>query len=112
MREEIFGPVLCVIKVKDIDEAIEYANSSDYGLGAAIWSESPRTLYRVSRKLKAGTVWQNYNVTSTVEAPYGGIKNSGIGREDGLHGLREYLCVKNNMQYVGAEYENFYGFNN
>ena len=60
--------------------------------------------------MKAGTVWQNYNVTSTVEAPYGGIKNSGIGRDDGLHGLREFLRVKNNMQYVGEEYENFYGF--
>lgn len=110
MKEEIFGPVLLVTKVKNLDEAIEYANNTDYGLGAAVWSENPRTLYRAGKLLKAGTVWQNYNVTSTPEAPYGGNKNSGFGREDGIHGLREFLCVKNNMQYVGAEYDNFYGF--
>ena len=110
MKEEIFGPVLMVTKVKDLDEAIAYANQTDYGLGAAVWSENPKTLYRAGKLLKAGTVWQNYNVTSTPEAPYGGNKNSGFGREDGLHGLREFLCVKNNMQYVGPEYENFYGF--
>lgn len=110
MKEEIFGPVLMVTKVKSLDEAIEYANNTDYGLGAAVWSENPKTLYRAGKLLKAGTVWQNYNVTSTPEAPYGGNKNSGFGREDGLHGLYEFLCVKNNMQYVGEEYENFYGF--
>ena len=110
MKEEIFGPVLLVTKVKDLDEAIKYANNTDYGLGAAVWSENPRTLYRAGKLLKAGTVWQNYNVTSTPEAPYGGNKNSGFGREDGIHGLKEFLCVKNNMQYVGPEYENFYGF--
>lgn len=110
MKKEIFGPVLMVTKVKDLDEAIEKANNTDYGLGAAVWSENPRTLYRAGKLLKAGSVWQNYNVTSTPEAPYGGNKNSGFGREDGLHGLREFLCVKNNMQYVGPKYENFYGF--
>ena len=99
-----------VTKVKDLDEAIEKANDTDCGLGAAVWSENPRTLYRAGKLLKAGSVWQNYNVTSTPEAPYGGNKNSGFGREDGLHGLREFLCVKNNMQYVGPKYENFYGF--
>lgn len=109
MKEEIFGPVLCACKIKDIDEGIERANSSDYGLGAAIWSENPRTLYWAGKKLKAGTVWQNYNVTSTPEAPYGGIKNSGVGRDDGLHGLYEFLRVKNNMQFVGTEYDNFFG---
>lgn len=110
MKKEIFGPVLMVTKVKDLDEAIEKANNTDYGLGAAVWSENPRTLYRAGKLLKAGSVWQNYNVTSTPEAPYGGNKNSGFGREDGIHGLREFLCVKNNMQYVGSKYENFYGF--
>lgn len=110
MKKEIFGPVLMVTKVKDLDEAIEKANDTDCGLGAAVWSENPRTLYRAGKLLKAGSVWQNYNVTSTPEAPYGGNKNSGFGREDGLHGLREFLCVKNNMQYVGPKYENFYGF--
>ncbi len=110
MVKEIFGPVMMVTKVKDLDEAIALANDTDCGLGAAVWSENPKTLYRAGKALKAGSVWQNYNVTSTPEAPYGGNKNSGFGREDGLHGLREFLCVKNNMQYVGEKYEDFYGF--
>ncbi|MEG1196243.1 MAG: aldehyde dehydrogenase family protein [Clostridia bacterium] len=108
MQEEIFGPVVCATKIQDIDEGIEKANSSAYGLGAAIWSENPRTLYWAGKRLKAGTVWQNYNVTSTLEAPYGGIKNSGIGRDDGPHGMYEFMRVKNNMQFVGKEYDNFW----
>lgn len=110
MKEEIFGPVIMVAKVKDLDEAIVRANNTDTGLGAAVWSQNPKTLYRAGKLLKAGSVWQNYNVTSTPEAPYGGNKNSGFGREDGRHGLHEFLCVKNNMQYVGEEFENWYGF--
>lgn len=109
MQKEIFGPVVCATKVSSVDEAIELANANDYGLGAAIWSENPKTLYWAGKKLKAGTVWQNYNVTSTPEAPYGGIKNSGVGRDDGIHGLYEFLRVKNNMQYIGKDYDNFWG---
>lgn len=109
MQKEIFGPVICVTRISSVDEGIEKANSSQYGLGAAIWSENPKTLYWAGKRLKAGTVWQNYNVTSTPEAPYGGIKNSGIGRDDGSHGMYEFLRVKNNMQFVGNEYDNFWG---
>ncbi|MBM3707926.1 MAG: aldehyde dehydrogenase [Actinobacteria bacterium] len=99
-QEEIFGPVLSVIKYKDIKDAISMANDSQYALGATIWSENIRTLYWTSRKLNAGVVWMNTNMRSNIEAPYGGNKNSGLGREKGLIGLMEYLKVKNNILSV------------
>ncbi len=110
VREEIFGPVLCVLTYRDEDEAVRLANDTEFGLGAAVWSENPRVLYRMSKKLDAGTVWQNCNVMSKLEAPYGGNKNSGIGRENGTHGILEYMKTKNNIVYVGNEYDNFFGF--
>ena len=109
-REEIFGPVLAVMRYKDIDEAINMANDNNYGLGATIWSENPRTLYWTSKKLDAGTVWMNTNVMSKIEAPYGGNKDSGLGREDGTIGLKEYLKIKNNILFVGKQYDNYYNF--
>ena len=109
-QEEIFGPVLVVIRYKGLEEAIKQANDNDYGLSATIWSENPRTLYWTAKKLNAGTVWMNTNVMSKIEAPYGGNKDSGLGREDGTIGLKEYLKVKNNILFVGKKYDNFYGF--
>lgn len=111
-REEIFGPVLVVTKYKQLDDAINMANDNEYALGATIWSENIRTLYWASKRIDAGIVWLNTNVMSKIEAPYGGNKNSGLGREDGTIGLKEYLRVKNNVLFVGKEYDNFYGFKN
>ena len=110
VREEIFGPVLVVLKYKTEEEAVALANDTEFGLGAAVWSEDPRTLYHMSKKIDAGTVWQNCNVMSKLEAPYGGNKNSGIGRENGTQGILEYMKTKNNILYVGKEYDNFFGF--
>ncbi|MGA2547654.1 MAG: aldehyde dehydrogenase family protein [Rectinemataceae bacterium] len=110
VREEIFGPVLVVQKYTNLAEAVKLANDNDYGLSATVWSESPRTLFAVARKLDAGTVWMNTNVRSRMEAPYGGNKNSGIGREYAMIGLKEYLKVKNTILYLAGEYENPYGF--
>jgi acyl-CoA reductase-like NAD-dependent aldehyde dehydrogenase len=93
-----------------MDEAVAMANDTMFGLGAAIWSENPRTLYNVSKRLDAGTVWQNCNIMSKLEAPYGGNKNSGIGRENGTHGILEYMKTKNNILFVGEQYDNFFGF--
>ncbi len=109
-QEEIFGPVLVVIRYKELEEAIKLANDNNYGLAATIWSENPRTLYWAAKKLDAGTVWMNTNVMSKIEAPYGGNKDSGLGREDGALGLKDYLKVKNNILFVGKEYDDFYGF--
>ena len=110
VQEEIFGPVLAVIKYRSIDDAVAMANDNQYALGATVWSENPRTLYWAAKRIDAGIVWLNTNVMSKIEAPYGGNKNSGFGREDGTIGLKEYLKVKNNVLYVGKEYGNFYGF--
>ena len=108
MQKEIFGPVLMIVKVRDIQEAVERANRSDYGLGAAIWSEDEEALEWASHELQAGTVWLNHNITSTLEAPYGGIKNSGFGRQYSTQGLLEYVYIKNHMQYQAKPYFDFY----
>lgn len=96
-REEIFGPVLSVIPYDTIEEAVAIANDTPFGLGAAIYSENIRTLMTVGEMLDAGSVWENCTAVSQIEAPFGGNKNSGIGREDGLHGLKEYLKVTNHI---------------
>jgi acyl-CoA reductase-like NAD-dependent aldehyde dehydrogenase len=94
-QEEIFGPVLSVLTFSDVDEAIRLANDTMYGLAAAVWTRDLNTAFRVSRGLQSGTVWVNaYHSTSIVFMPYGGYKQSGIGREMGHEGLDEYLETK------------------
>ena len=100
-QEECFGPVLPLMKVRDLDEAIERANSSPYGLGSAIWSENDKRIERFIDRIHAGMVWVNYKPLSLPEAPFGGVKDSGIGRELGAEGLNEYLETKAVRKYVG-----------
>jgi acyl-CoA reductase-like NAD-dependent aldehyde dehydrogenase len=109
-QEEVFGPVLAVTKYKTLDEAVELANATRFGLGAAIFSEDIRTIHRVAEKLDAGTVWMNCVSKSNIETPFGGNRNSGLGREDGLEGLLEYMKTKNHILYLAPEYDNFFGF--
>lgn len=109
-QEEVFGPVLAVTRFHTLDEAVELANATRFALGAAIFSEDPRELYWTAERLDAGTVWMNCSSKSNIETPFGGNRNSGIGREDGQEGLLEYLKVKNHIQYVGKPYEDAYGF--
>jgi acyl-CoA reductase-like NAD-dependent aldehyde dehydrogenase len=91
-REEIFGPVLCLITYKDIDEAIEIANDTDYGLSAGIFGPE-REAREVANKIKAGYI--TINKGSAMEnAPFGGFKQSGLGREGGIFGIEEFLEVK------------------
>jgi aldehyde dehydrogenase (NAD+) len=93
-REEIFGPVLAAIDFADLDEAIERANTTTYGLAAAVWTRDIKKAHHVARKLQAGTVWINtYNVYDTA-APFGGYKQSGFGREMSMHALEHYTQVK------------------
>jgi acyl-CoA reductase-like NAD-dependent aldehyde dehydrogenase len=110
VQEEIFGPVLVALKYKTLDEAIAMANQNQYALGASIYTEDVRNLFYASRKLDAGIVWLNTNVMSKIEAPYGGNKNSGLGREDGIIGLKEYLKVKTNVLSLSKTIDNFYNF--
>jgi acyl-CoA reductase-like NAD-dependent aldehyde dehydrogenase len=93
-REEIFGPVLAAIEFGDVDEAIERANDSAYGLAAAVWTKDIKKAHHVARRLQAGTVWINtYNIYDTA-APFGGYKQSGFGREMSMHALEHYTQVK------------------
>jgi aldehyde dehydrogenase (NAD+) len=93
-QEEIFGPVLSVIKYSSVDEAIRIANDSVYGLAGAIWSRDVPRATNIARKIRTGMLWINdYHVLDT-SAPYGGYKHSGIGKELGLEGCLEYFQSK------------------
>jgi aldehyde dehydrogenase (NAD+) len=93
-REEIFGPVASVIEFSDESEAIELANDTPYGLAAGVWTEDMRQAHRVAGRLEAGTVWINeYRVVSRL-SPFGGYKDSGLGRENGREGLEAYQQTK------------------
>ncbi|QFU01127.1 Aldehyde dehydrogenase PuuC [Halomonas sp. THAF5a] len=93
-REEIFGPVLVVLTVDELDEAIAIANDTDYGLGAAIWTDNLSNGHRAARSLRAGTVWVNCYDHTSINAPFGGFKQSGQGRDKSLHAFDKYTELK------------------
>merc|ERR1719458_1224063 len=93
-KEEIFGPVQSIQKVKNVEDAIERANNNNYGLAAAVFTETLGKAMYVSNSLRAGTVWVNTYNTFSAAAPFGGYKESGIGRELGQNGLDNYTEVK------------------
>ena len=93
-REEIFGPVLVVIAYDDEDDAVRIANDSDYGLSAGVWSASEEHALAVARRIRAGTVNVNGGNFYGADAPFGGYKQSGLGREMGREGFEEYLETK------------------
>ncbi|QYX48736.1 aldehyde dehydrogenase family protein [Pseudomonas tussilaginis] len=98
-REEIFGPVVCIRPFDDETEAVRSANSSRFGLAAAVMSKDLARAERVARKLRAGIVWINCSQPTFTEAPWGGYKQSGIGRELGEWGLNNYLEIKQITRY-------------
>jgi len=100
-REEIFGPVLCISSFESIDDAIEIANDTEYGLAAYVWGTDMTTVHRVAAKLRAGRVGIN-GVGGDLFAPFGGYKRSGNGREWGEYGFNEYLEVKAVLGYARA----------
>ncbi|TYI18193.1 hypothetical protein ES332_A07G073600v1 [Gossypium tomentosum] len=102
-REEVFGPVLCVKTFSTEEEALELANDTHYGLGAAVISNDLERCDRVSKNLQAGIVWVNCSQPCFCQAPWGGNKRSGFGRELGEWGLDNYLSVKQVTQYVSDE---------
>jgi len=100
-REEIFGPVLSVLKYESEEEALAIANASDYGLGGGVWSRNLERAQGVAARMRTGTVWINDWHVFHDHAPFGGFKQSGIGREMGHHGLLEYTEVKH--VHVGSQ---------
>jgi len=93
-QEEVFGPVLSVIKFKDEEDAIRIGNDVIYGLAAGVWTESLKRATIMARRLKAGTVWVNTYRAISTQVPFGGYKQSGIGRELGREGIENYLQTK------------------
>jgi succinate-semialdehyde dehydrogenase/glutarate-semialdehyde dehydrogenase len=93
-REEVFGPIAPIIVVKDEDEAVAVANSTEFGLGGSVWTKDLQRGLRVARRIEAGTVFVNSIVKSDPRMPFGGIKKSGLGRELSKYGLREFVNIK------------------
>ncbi|HKX78934.1 MAG TPA: aldehyde dehydrogenase [Novosphingobium sp.] len=93
-QEEVFGPIGAIIRFKDEDDAVRIANDTAFGLGGAVWTENVRRAHRMIPRIRAGTVWVNQYRIAEHSRPFGGYKNSGIGREMGLHALDPYTEEK------------------
>jgi aldehyde dehydrogenase (NAD+) len=105
-QEEVFGPVLSIIRFKDEAEALRIANDVRFGLAAAVWTRDIGCALRMSEKLQAGTVWVNTYRAVSYMAPFGGYKDSGFGRENGIDAIRDYLQVKTVWINSGAAASN------
>jgi aldehyde dehydrogenase (NAD+) len=101
-QEEVFGPVLSVLKFKDEDEAAAIANDVRFGLGAGVWTNDIGRAIRMAERIQAGTVWVNTYRAVSYMSPFGGYKDSGLGRENGMDAIREYLQVKSVWINTGA----------
>jgi aldehyde dehydrogenase (NAD+) len=93
-QEEIFGPVQSIIKFRSIEEVVDRANNTMYGLAAAVWTRDIGKAHAIANNVRAGTVWVNCYDVFDAAAPFGGFKQSGMGRELGEYGLQQYTEVK------------------
>jgi acyl-CoA reductase-like NAD-dependent aldehyde dehydrogenase len=102
-QEEIFGPVLSIIRFTDEADAVRIANGTRYALASGVWTQDLSRAHRVARRLVAGTVWVNTYRVAAAQAPFGGVKQSGYGRERGVEALDDYLRTKNVMIDLSTE---------
>ena len=93
-REEIFGPVLCALRFSEVEEVVQRANNTTFGLAAAVWTRDLKKAHYLANKIKAGTVWINCYYGLDMAAPFGGYKMSGVGRELGEEGILAYTELK------------------
>jgi acyl-CoA reductase-like NAD-dependent aldehyde dehydrogenase len=100
-RDEVFGPVLTVLTFRTLEEALQLVNDADYGLSAGVWSENVHTCLAFARGAQAGTVWTNTWMDGFPEVTFGGVKQSGLGREIGKQGLEEFLETKSLVMRLG-----------
>jgi len=100
-REEVFGPVLSVLSFETIEEAIGIANAIDYGLSAGVWSRDFDTCITIGRRVRAGTIWMNTFMDGASELPFGGYRQSGLGRELGRHAVEDYTETKTLNMHIG-----------
>jgi acyl-CoA reductase-like NAD-dependent aldehyde dehydrogenase len=107
-QEEVFGPVLAVLRFSDEDEAVEIANDVNYGLAAGVWTENLKRAINMSDRLEVGTIWVNTYRSTSYTSPFGGYKASGLGRENGIDAIKEYLQVKSVWLYTGGDVANPY----
>lgn len=96
-REEVFGPVLAIIPFDEEEEAIAIANDTKFGLASGVWTQSLNRMHRVTAELRSGMVWVNTYRAVAAQTPFGGVKESGFGRERGEEGMKEFLTTKNVM---------------
>lgn len=105
-QEEVFGPVLSIIRFDNDDEAIEIANDIAFGLAAGVWTQSINRALKVSNAIRAGTIWVNTYRAVSFMSPFGGYKQSGLGRENGIEAIREYLQTKSVWISTAADVPN------
>ena len=94
-QEEIFGPVVTIQPFDTEEEAVEMANSTEYGLAATVWTQDLNTAHRMGENIKSGIVWVNCWLLRDLRTPFGGMKNSGVGREGGWEALKFFTEAKN-----------------
>mmetsp|Transcript_21802 Transcript_21802/g.38340 ORF Transcript_21802/g.38340 Transcript_21802/m.38340 type:complete len:205 (+) Transcript_21802:3-617(+) len=107
--EEVFGPVISVTEFATEAEGVQLANSSQYGLGAAIWTSDVRKAHRVARKLRSGVMWVNCHHRNDPSSPWGGFGQSGIGRENGPEAFEEYTTTQSLTIRTSDARENWFG---
>src|SRR6185436_14898470 len=95
VQEEIFGPVVAIQTFRTVEEAIEKANNTPYGLSGGVWTDKGSKIFKITSQIKAGVIWANTYNKFDPTSPFGGYKESGVGREGGLHGLMPYLEILN-----------------